>query len=145
MTYTEWYRAHAKKHAKIVDNLKHLSDSELIDYFDFNNMKVRHPDFCPLYPKDQKCHEMEKLNCYFCACMHFRFDDRGIETENGKKLYSFCSIDSKNRGTYEDEKSIHNDCSNCKVPHKKHVIEKYFSRDWKKIMKDCNLVSEMEQ
>ncbi len=145
MTYTEWYRAHAKKHAKIVDNLKQLSDSELIDYFDFDNMKVRHPDFCPLYPKDQKCHEMEKLNCYFCACMHFRFDDRGIETENGKKLYSFCSIDSKNRGTYEDEKSIHNDCSNCKVPHKKHVIEKYFSRDWKKIMKDCNLVSEMEQ
>lgn len=139
MTYTEWYEIHAQKHADIVKGLDHLSDSELITYFDFDNMKVRHPDFCPLYAKNQKCHEMENLNCYFCACMHFRFNDSGIREENGKILYSYCSINSKNHGTFENETSIHNDCSNCKVPHKQHVIEKYFSRDWKEVMKDCNL------
>ena len=139
MTYTEWYEKHAQKHADIVKGLDHLSDNELITYFDFDNMKIRHPDFCPLYAKDQKCHEMENLNCYFCACMHFHFNDKGIREENGKVLYSYCSIDSKNHGIFEDAKSIHNDCSNCKVPHKKHVIDKYFSRDWKEVMKACVL------
>ena len=139
MTYIEWYEEFAQKHATIVKGLDHLSDNELIAYFDFDHMKVAHPDFCPLYRKDQKCHEMENLNCYFCACMHFRFDDSGIREENGKTLYSFCSIDSKNHGTFENETSIHNDCSNCKVPHKQHVIEKYFLREWKEVMKECNL------
>lgn len=139
MTYAEWYEEFAQKHAVIVKDLAHLSREELIAYFDFDHMKIKHPDFCPLYVKDQKCHEMETLNCYFCACMHFRFNDSGIREENGKRLYSYCSIDSKNHALFEDEHSIHNDCSNCKVPHKKHVIEKYFSRDWKEVMKECNL------
>ena len=139
MTYTEWYETHAQKHADIVKGLDHLSKDELIEYFDFDHMKIKHPDFCPLYAKDQKCHEMENLNCYFCACMHFRFNDSGIREENGKTLYSYCSIDSKNHGIFEDETSIHNDCSNCKVPHKQHVIKKYFSRNWKEVMKECNL------
>lgn len=138
MTYTEWYEEFAQKHMDIVKNLEHLSKEELIAYFDFDHMKTAHPDFCPLYAKDQKCHEMENLNCYFCACMHFRFSDSGIREENGKILYSYCSIDSKNHGTFEDDRSIHNDCSNCKVPHKQHVMEKYFSRDWREVMKDCN-------
>ncbi|MEA3456403.1 MAG: hypothetical protein U9R26_07825 [Campylobacterota bacterium] len=138
MTYTEWYEEFAQKHMDIVKNLEHLSKEELIAYFDFDHMKTAHPDFCPLYAKDQKCHKMENLNCYFCACMHFRFSDSGIREENGKILYSYCSIDSKNHGTFEDDRSIHNDCSNCKVPHKQHVMEKYFSRDWREVMKDCN-------
>ncbi|HHD72699.1 MAG TPA: hypothetical protein ENL02_02110 [Epsilonproteobacteria bacterium] len=139
MTYQEWFEEHAKKHADIVKSLPDLSKDELIAYFDFDHMKVAHPDFCPLYPKDQKCHDMEKLNCYFCACMHFRFDDNGIREESGKVLYSYCSIESKNSARFEDKQSIHQDCSNCKVPHKQHVIEKYFSRDWKEVMKACNL------
>jgi hypothetical protein len=145
LTYAEWYHNHARKHTEIVSELRHLTDDELIDYFDFDNMKVKHPDFCPLYPKDQKCHDMERLNCYLCACMHFRFNDDGIKAINDKTLYSYCGIDSKNRGIYEDSKSIHNDCSNCKVPHKKHVIEKYFSRNWKEMMKNCDLAPEALQ
>ena len=141
MTYTEWYEAHARKHAEIVKKLEHLSDDELIEYFNFDTMKVKHPDFCPLYPKDQKCHEMEELNCYLCACMHFRFNDSGIDTIDGKTRYSYCGIGSKNSATFEDAKSIHNDCSHCKVPHKHHVIKKYFSRDWKEMMKACRMES----
>ena len=138
MTYREWYDEHARKHAEILDNLTDLSRDELIDYFDFDHMKVKHPDFCPLYPKDQKCHDMPNLNCYFCACMHFRFNDRGMENLHGKIRYSDCAIASKNRGTFEDDTSIHNDCSQCRVPHKKHVIEKYFSREWKEVMGACD-------
>jgi hypothetical protein len=139
MTYARWYREHAEKHAAIVGELKHLNRDELLAYFDFDHMKIAHPDFCPLYAEDKKCHDMEKLNCYFCACMHFRFDDRGIREVDGKTLYSECSIGSKNRGVYESEESIHNDCSRCKVPHKEHVLEKYFSRDWKYVMRECDL------
>ena len=137
MHYSEWFEAHARKHAAIMKELVHLSDAEVIDYFDFEHMKEKHPDFCPLYRENRKCHDMEKLNCYLCGCMHFRFNDRGIREVEGKTVYSFCSIDSKNSGTFEDAHGIHNDCSLCKVPHKRHVIEKYFSRDWKEIMKNC--------
>jgi len=139
LTYAEWYREHAKKHAAIVTKLDHLDRDALLEYFDFDHMKIAHPDFCPLYAEDRKCHDMEKLNCYFCACMHFRFHDSGIREVNGKTLYSECSIDSKNRGVFESERGIHNDCSQCKVPHKTHVLKKYFSRDWKRVMRDCHL------
>jgi len=140
MRYKEWFDEHAKKHAKIIKELGHLDQDELIAYFDFDHMKSAHPDFCPLYAMDQKCHDTLKLNCYFCACMHFRFDDNGIKTtQNGKTLYSYCAIESKNRALFEDEKSIHNDCSNCTIPHRQKEIEKYFSRDWSEVMKECDL------
>ncbi len=138
MNYGEWYSQHAQKHGDIVKSLSHLSDEEVMEYFDFDNMKIKHPDFCPLYPKDQKCHDMESLNCYFCACMHFRFDDNSIRIEDDKRVYSYCSIESKNSAKFETKDSIHNDCSNCKVPHKPHVIKKYFDRDWRVVMRDCD-------
>lgn len=138
MSYEQWYKTHAKKHADILRGLSDLSQDEVIEYFDFDHMKIKHPDFCPLYPKDQKCHNIERLNCYFCACMHFRFDDNGVDIEGDQTIYSYCSIESKNSAKYETTDSIHNDCSNCKVPHKPHVIKKYFDRDWEKVMSDCN-------
>ena len=139
MSYKKWFKEHAQKHSAIMRSLTHLNHAEVIEYFDFDNMRVKHPDFCPLYEQNKKCHHMEKLNCYLCACMHFRFDDNGINIKNGKTCYSYCSIDSKNHKLFKDDKSIHNDCSACKVPHKHHVIEKYFDRDWSVVMKECNL------
>ena len=138
MAYKDWFEKHAKKHADIVSTLGHLSDTELIEYFDFDNMKVKHPDFCPLYPKDKKCHDIPKLNCYLCACMHFRFNDNSTQKIGEKTCYSHCSIESKNHRLFENETAIHNDCSQCKVPHKNHVIEKYFSRDWLEVMDKCD-------
>ena len=143
MTYKEWYKRHATKHAQLVQSLSRLSKDEIIEYFDFDNMRQKHPEFCPLYADNQKCHDMERLNCYFCACMHFRFDDNGIDNKSReKRVYSYCSIESKNSSKFEDTESIHNDCSNCKVPHKGHVIKKYFHRDWLEVMKHCDLDSE---
>ncbi len=135
MTYLKWFEAHANKHKAIMDRLTELSNSEVIEYFSYKNMKEKHVDFCPLYAENKKCHEMEDLNCYLCACMHFRFSDIGLEKEGDKTLYSLCSIEAKEGKIFNSVNAIHQDCSDCLIPHRKQVIEKQFSRDWREIMK----------
>ena len=81
MTYQEWFETHASKHAVIMEKLTHLSDTEVIEYFRFENMVINEPDFCLLYTENKKCHEVEHLNCYWCACPYFRFNDSGFSTE----------------------------------------------------------------
>ena len=73
MAYSDWFNKHNEKHKKIVEKLteKAYSKEQIIDYFDFENMKREEIDFCPLYAKDKKCHDMESLNCYLCACPTF--------------------------------------------------------------------------
>ena len=141
MGYISWFHKHALKHKKIVDKLilEGLNEAEIIDYFDFENMRKKEEDFCPLYAKNKKCHDVESLNCYLCACPNFRFKDDGIEKVEEKIKYSFCEIDSKDGrvGVYGDK--IHQDCSNCSVPHHRSYVEKYFDLDWKKIMQECAL------
>lgn len=141
MSYRKWFDAHAKKHKKIVDKL--LADAknqdEIIDYFDFDNMVKEEVDFCPLYKKNQKCHDMQRLNCYLCACPNFRFDDDGIDEYNNRKILSKCSIN--NGGTIAHDNKIHHDCSTCSVPHHKSFIKKVFDTDWEKIMSECDLGS----
>jgi len=129
-----WFESHASKHAAIMKNLTHLNDDQVIDYFVYENMQKKHPDFCPLYADNTKCHEMEMLNCYFCACPYFRFSDEGLKKRGEKLLYSLCSIEAKEAKNFETENAIHLDCSACTLPHKKSVIKKHFSRDWKSIM-----------
>lgn len=139
MTYGEWFDAHAKKNEAIVGKLlkRGMDKTEIIAYFDFDNMVAEEPDFCPLYAENKKCHDMQKLNCYLCACPHFRFNDSGIRTENGKTLYSECGIGSKDGkpGVFGD--AIHQDCSGCTVPHHAGYIEKVFDAEWKRIMARC--------
>ncbi len=141
MSYQSWFEAHAQKHKSIVYKLtkKNYTQEQIIDYFDFDNMIKEEPDFCPLYKENKKCHAMEELNCYLCACPNFRFKDEGIKKVGEKVQYSLCSIDSKDgkQGEYGDK--IHQDCSKCRVPHLKSYITKNFDLDWKKIMKKCSL------
>ena len=138
MTYKEWFESHAEKHRAIVEKLGDLSDEELIRYFRFDNMVKREPDFCPLYSTKTKCHEMEDLNCYLCACPHFRFDDEGIYTVGEKTLFSTCAIDAKEGKQFISDDAIHQDCSGCMIPHKEAYIRKHFSRDWREIMKESD-------
>ncbi len=126
MFYQSWHKQHALKHKKILDKLTHLSDDDIIKYFDYDNMKQKEKDFCVLYKENKKCHEMENLNCYLCACPNFRVE----------KKKSFCSINSKDGGTIEHNGFIHQDCSLCTVPHKVEYIKANFNRDWNFIMKD---------
>ncbi len=139
MTYIAWYDTFARKHKNIVNKLRtqHFTKHQIIEYFRFENMLEMEPDFCPLYAQKKKCHEMESLNCYLCACPNFRFDDKGIKKIETNTQYSFCSIDSKDgaQGIYEH--AIHQDCSKCSIPHHQDYIEKHFDLEWKKIMQDC--------
>lgn len=141
MSYLSWFDEHASKHKKIVNKLleKKFSQQQIIEYFDFENMVKNETDFCPLYKENKKCHDMQELNCYLCACPNFRFKDEGIKQIEKNTQYSFCSIDSKDgsQGLYGDK--IHQDCSKCTVPHHKSYIKKHFDLDWKNIMRDCLL------
>ena len=135
MSYKKWFQAHGKKHKEIMQKLTKLSDDEVIAYFRFENMIEQEPDFCPLYKENKKCHDIEELNCYLCACPNFRFDDEGISKKGSKTIYSTCNIDSKDGDIFQTEKAIHQDCSGCLVPHQEAYIKKLFSRDWFEIMK----------
>ncbi len=141
MSYTKWFEKHAHKHKVIVDKLlkKKFTKEQIIEYFKFENMLNNEPSFCPLFLENKKCHDIQELNCYLCACPNFRFNDDGIKRKENKTQYSFCSIDSKDgtQGVYGDK--IHQDCSLCAVPHHKAYIEKHFDNDWGVIMRKCSL------
>ena len=135
MSYQKWIDTHAQKHKKIVQKLLQngMSEDDIIDYFDFENMRKEEPDFCPLYAKNKKCHDMESLNCYLCACPNFRYNDAGIATIDDKIQYSYCSIESKDgrQGIYGAK--IHQDCSRCTVPHTKSYVKAHFNHEWSAI------------
>lgn len=134
MTYHEWFESHASKHAAIMKKLTHLSDTEVINYFRFENMVVHEPDFCLLYAQNKKCHETKHLNCYWCACPYFRFNDLGLDVIEGKTLYSTCSIQSKEGAQFISDQSIHQDCTGCLIPHHEKILKKEFNRDWRVTM-----------
>jgi len=86
-------------------------------------MKVREPDFCPLYKTGERCHEMaeEQLNCYFCGCPFFDYD---LWDEEHKEFGS-CKINSpygiRNEYGYWD-------CSKCLIPHKSQFVENFLKK-----------------
>lgn len=139
MTYEDWYNEHAKKHKKIVDKLleKNYTKEQIIDYFTFENMVKMENDFCPLYKENKKCHDIEHLNCYMCACPNFRFNDDGLDTYNEFVILSKCNINNGSKLSYDGK--IHQDCSNCTVPHHKPFISKNFDVNWKKTMKESKV------
>ena len=138
MSYSKWFKSHGEKHKKIMDKLKDYSDDEIIEYFRFENMVKSEPDFCPLYLENKKCHDIEVLNCYLCACPNFRFNDEGFKKINRKTLFSICSIDSKDGAIFETDDAIHQSCSACLVPHSEEYIRNNFLRDWFFYMKNVN-------
>ena len=46
MTYNDWHEAHAKKHATIMKKLDGLDEFDVVQYFIFENMVEKEPDFC---------------------------------------------------------------------------------------------------
>lgn len=136
MSYKKWFDEHAAKHRAIMEKLTHLSDEEVIEYFRFENMVKNEREFCPLYAEHKKCHDTAELNCYLCACPNFRFNDAGFTFEEGKTLFSTCSIKSPDGDRYVSESAIHQNCAGCIVPHRESYIRKVFDRDWLKIMKE---------
>ena len=136
MRYDVWFKKHQHKHQQILAKLKDKSMEEVIDYFDYENMRIYEKEFCPLYSQNKKCHDMKMLNCYLCGCPHFLFDDEGIERVGNAILYSKCTIECKDGKKFVTKEKIHQDCSNCTLPHRKGYIKKHFSRDWESSMKE---------
>jgi len=141
MSYLKWFEKHSQKHKNIVQKLlkQNKTKNEIIDYFEFENMVKNELEFCPLYAKNKKCHDIKYLNCYMCACPNFRFKDDGIKKVQDKTMFSYCFINSKDgrSGVYGNK--IHQDCTNCCVPHKKEYIEQNYNEDFKIMMKECSL------
>lgn len=138
MSYKHWFDAHAAKHAAIMEKLTRLSDDEVIEYFRFENMVEKEPEFCPLYAENKKCHNTEDLNCYLCACPNFRFNDAGFAETEGKTLFSTCSIDSPDGERFTTETAIHQNCTGCIVPHRETYIQKIFDRNWRTVMREVS-------
>jgi hypothetical protein len=137
MTYEEWFLKQGELHANVMKKLTNKSKDEIIEYFKFENMVKNEPDFCPLYKDNKKCHDMEDLNCYLCACPNFRFKDEGFEkTDDGKTLFSVCSINSRDGSQFIGDDYIHQNCSGCIVPHRAKYIKKNFNTNWFEVMKD---------
>ena len=138
MTYAQWFESHSDKHYLLNQKLlnANLSQAEIVKYYRFENMLIHEPDFCELYKTKSKCHDMEELNCYLCACPNFRFTMKP-KLQEKKILHSFCSIDSQDGAVFEHENNIHQDCSGCLVPHHESYIVKNFDNSWKKIMRSC--------
>ncbi|AFL68748.1 hypothetical protein [Sulfurospirillum barnesii] len=139
MAYFDWFMAHNRKHQDIVKKLiaQGYSKEMIIDYFVFENMLAKEPLFCPLYARKEKCHQLSYLNCYFCACPYFRFNDLGLRKEGDILVKSACAIPSKKSAYYVHNAISHLDCSACSVPHTRAFIRKHFHLEWKEVMKKC--------
>jgi len=132
MGYQKWFKKHSLKHKNIIKKLQTDDVDEIIEYFSYDNLKVKEPDFCPLFVQNKKCHDIDDLNCYFCGCPFFRFND------NAKILKSRCETDSRFGRKINSNGVVHQDCSFCLLPHKKSFIKKYFDYDWSKVMEKCD-------
>ncbi len=139
MSYRSWFNEHGNKHKVIIDKLiaADYSKEMIIEYFDFENMVKHENDFCVLYQEPKKCHDMEKLNCYMCACPNFRFDDEGIKPYADKTIMSECDIDNGEEFAHDDK--IHQNCASCTVPHHEAYVAKNFSLDWFEMMGECDI------
>lgn len=141
MTYSQWFEQHAKKHKTIIAKLlaQNFTQEQIIEYFEFSNMAKQEKEFCLLYETQKKCHDIPYLNCYFCACPHFRFNENGTKKVDEKTQFSFCAIEAKDGTLATYGEAIHQDCSNCTVPHSKKYITQNFNLDWKDAMKACKV------
>ena len=80
------------------------------------------PNFCLLYAEKKKCHNVEYLNCFHCACPHFIFKEEGLYEKDGFTIFSECSLG--HGGQFTHEKKIHQDCTDCTIPHNKSYVKK---------------------
>ena len=124
MTYKEWADSEALRKGQIILKLQGQGKSvvDIVDYFDYENMVVMEPNYCGLYRDCIKCHDVEELNCFFCGCPYFKFDDKGLTKRKDKVVYSTCVIDAIKGVEFVTENAIHQDCTDCSIPHRKEFV-----------------------
>ena len=119
MTYSEWSAEHSKKVAAIYGSLRDKSPEAVYQYFMYDNMRKNEPDFCPLYKSNTRCHNMKDLNCFQCACPHFKVVDNPAPDIQGYITESICTINSRFSAVFTTGNVKHCDCSKCDIPHTK--------------------------
>lgn len=124
MTYSEWEADNIAKRNSLVLKLQHKTIDEIVKYFEYDNMIASEPDYCGLYKQGTKCHDIPNLNCYNCGCPHFIYDENGLDKLGTKVVYSKCNINAKDGSMFESDNAIHQDCSNCVIPHGKQAATK---------------------
>ena len=126
MTFEEWLVDHDGKVQEVLGRLNSTDPNVIIEYFDYDNMAEKESDFCPLYNMGEKCHDTNKLNCYYCACPYFmESDDEPFGYNGDVKIMSTCSINSTKAGTFIQDGVQQCDCTNCHVPHNARFALKY--------------------
>lgn len=129
MTYSFWAKSHIGKRSELLRILidKGFSEEDIVKHFNWSNMVRAHPDYCGLFAENKKCHNLQELNCLFCACPHFIFNDNGLYIEGIKTVYSKCGIDSRFGTEFEYDIAIHQDCTLCLIPHTKQFASKHLN------------------
>lgn len=123
MTFLEWTIKHKEDRGTILEKLKDKTVDEVAEYFNYENMVEAELSFCPLYATKTKCHNIDNLNCFLCACPFFEYSDTvPITIKDGIEVMSICNINSKEANTYIVGNKQQCDCSNCTIPHKQHNV-----------------------
>ena len=108
----EWFESHYEKVRAIIVAEK-LDMNEIPDFFLYDNLSKKYPDFCPLYRNGEICHrgiERKKFCCLFCGCP---FYDYSIYDDE-RKMFGGCKIDSRFGIRLENGFW---DCTNCNFVH----------------------------
>jgi len=128
VTYSSWATDHLKSRQAIQHKLeaKGLTPEQVVDYFNYDNMITHEPDFCPLYAQGKKCHDVNYLNCYLCACPHFNYSDDSLYQKGTKSIFSECTINSRFASEFEYENNVHCNCAACTIPHTKKAALKAY-------------------
>jgi hypothetical protein len=134
LTYAQWFQSHGQKHFALVSKLSQngFDAQAIIKYFRYENLSKSNPDFCPLFATNRRCHDSDKLNCYFCGCPNFRF-----VTNPNEHIQSFCAIDSSDGGKICYKNQLHQDCTHCFVPHDEEYILQNYTDNWFEAMAMC--------
>lgn len=100
---------------------------EIVEFFMYENMRRRYPDFCQYYKSGEICHKnmkKENFNCFFCGCPEFYASYYNVS----EKQFGKCLLGSK-KGKYDE--TGHWDCSDCSFVHyPKYVLRFLREKPW---------------
>lgn len=105
-----------KKRQEIISRFQLHTPEETIEFFKYDNLKLKVPDFCVLFKDNLLCHNLpeNELICYFCACPFYDYE----LWDEDKKIFGAC----KNpEGTGIRNEHGYFDCTNCTLPHQKWI------------------------
>ena len=125
MTYSDWHTKYIESITALISSLPYDRVEDIVNYFEYENMRSHHPSHCPLYSEALRCHDVRPLNCLFCACPHFQYSNTPLSApSDGTKTMSICTIGSKQARRFTHDNISHCDCSQCYIPHTTSHIRK---------------------